>query len=139
MQQKITFNFVLCQVRLILFNTNLITKNNISYMKTVLNTLNSLETLWNRDTNVKIIFSWWTSFYNSFEVCFNLNLIIVCTFHCKRDKTMVLGIIIACHPTPTWWVACNFSHVYSLWISWRGMRLSHAKAIFICQSLYCRK
>ena len=22
-------------------------------------------------------------------------------------------------------VACNFSHVYSLWISWRGMRLLH--------------
>ena len=35
-QQKITiFNFVLCQVRLILFDTNLITKNNILYVKTV--------------------------------------------------------------------------------------------------------
>ena len=39
---------------------------------------------------------------------------------------MVLkGIIIPCHHTSTWWVACNFSHVYSLWISWRGMRLLH--------------
>ena len=27
---------------------------------------------------------------------------------------------------PTWWVGYDFSHVYSLWISWRGMRLSHA-------------
>ena len=27
---------------------------------------------------------------------------------------------------PTWWVACEFSHVYSLWISWQGMRLSYA-------------
>ena len=35
MQQKITFNFVLCQVRLILFNTNLNTKNNISLVKTI--------------------------------------------------------------------------------------------------------
>ena len=37
-QQKTIFNFVLCQVRLILFNTNLVTKNDISYVKTVLNT-----------------------------------------------------------------------------------------------------
>ena len=27
---------------------------------------------------------------------------------------------------PTWWMACDFSHVYSLWILWQGMRLSHA-------------
>ena len=40
MQQKITlFNFVLCKVRLILFNTNLSTKNNISLVKTVLKML----------------------------------------------------------------------------------------------------
>ena len=37
--KNMILNFVLCQVRLILFNTNLITKNNISYMKTVLNML----------------------------------------------------------------------------------------------------
>ena len=30
------FNFILCKVRLIIFNTNLNTKNNISYVKTVL-------------------------------------------------------------------------------------------------------
>ena len=29
-------NFELCQVRLILFNTNLITKNNISFVKNIL-------------------------------------------------------------------------------------------------------
>ena len=59
--------------------------------------------------------------------CFNFNLFIVCTSYCKRKKTMVNlnEIIIARHHTPTWWVACDFSHVYSLWISWRGMRLSH--------------
>ena len=39
MKQKITFNFALCQVRLILFNTNLNTKNNISFNKTVLKML----------------------------------------------------------------------------------------------------
>ena len=27
---------------------------------------------------------------------------------------------------PTWWVACNFLHVYSLRISWRGVWLLHA-------------
>ena len=35
-------------------------------------------------------------------------------------------IFIAQHCTPTWWVASNLSHVYSLWISWWGVRLSHA-------------
>ena len=29
-------------------------------------------------------------------------------------------------PTLTWWVACNFLHVYSLWISWQGVQLSQA-------------
>ena len=38
-QQKIIFNFVLCQVRLILLNTNLNTKNNISLVKTILKSL----------------------------------------------------------------------------------------------------
>ena len=39
-QQKITtFNFVLTQVRLILFNTNLNPKNSISYVQTVLKKL----------------------------------------------------------------------------------------------------
>ena len=31
-------------------------------------------------------------------------------------------------PTLTWWVACNFLHVYSLWISWRGVQLLQALA-----------
>ena len=31
--------YVLCQAKLILFNANLITKNNISYVKTILKTL----------------------------------------------------------------------------------------------------
>ena len=35
------------------------------------------------------------------------------------------GINIVCHHTPTWRVACDFSHIFSLWISWRGVRLSH--------------
>ena len=35
-QQKIIFNFVACQVRLILCNTNLNTKKNNSYVKTAL-------------------------------------------------------------------------------------------------------
>ena len=43
------------------------------------------------------------------------------------DDTMVLkGIITACHHMPTWMVAWDFSHVYSLWILWQSMRLSHA-------------
>ena len=45
------FNFVLYQVRLSLFNTILITKNNISLAKT----FKSLKTLRNHDTNVKKI------------------------------------------------------------------------------------
>ena len=87
----------------------------------------------NCDTNVRNIlaslariFLWWSSFYNSFEACFNFNLIMACAFHWKRKKTGVLkGIIIAHHHTPTWWVACDFSHVCSLWISWQGVWLSH--------------
>ena len=35
-KNNIMINYVLCQVRLILFNTNLITKNNISFVKTIL-------------------------------------------------------------------------------------------------------
>ena len=31
-------------------------------------------------------------------------------------------IIIAHHHTPTWWVTCDSSHVYSLWISWQRVR-----------------
>ena len=27
---------------------------------------------------------------------------------------------------PTWLMVCDFSHVYSLWISWQGVQLSHA-------------
>ena len=27
---------------------------------------------------------------------------------------------------PTWWVVCNLSHVYSLWILWKGVWLLHA-------------
>ena len=52
---NIILNFVLCPVILILFNTNLITKNNISCVKNVLKTLKSPQTLWNRDTNLKNI------------------------------------------------------------------------------------
>ena len=37
-KNNIMIHFVLCQVRLILFNTNLITKNNISFGKNVLKT-----------------------------------------------------------------------------------------------------
>ena len=32
---------------------------------------------------------------------------------------------------PTWWVACDFSHVCSLWILWRGVWLSHALVFHI--------
>ena len=72
------------------------------------------------------IFLRWNSFWYSFEACFNFNLIIVRTSHCKRENYGVLkGIIIARHRTPTWWVACNLLHVHSLWIWWRGVRLSH--------------
>ena len=39
---------------------------------------------------------------------------------------MLKGTIIACHHTPTWWVACGFPNVYSLWISSRGMQLLYA-------------
>ena len=53
-------------------------------------------------------------------------LIIVHTSHCKRKKIMVLKGIIIAHHMPTWWVSCNFSHIYSLWISWWGVPLSHA-------------
>ena len=72
------------------------------------------------------IFLRWNSFWYSFEACFNFNLIIVRTSHCKRENYGVLkGIIIARHGTPTWWVACDLLHVHNLWIWWRGVRLSH--------------
>ena len=87
----------MCQVWLILFNTSLITKNNISFVKTVLKRrFKSSRNLWNRDMNVKNIlaslsriFLRWNSFWYSFEACFNFNLIIVRISHCKRKKTMV--------------------------------------------------
>ena len=41
----------------------------------------------------------------------------------KENYGVLKGIIIACHHIPTWWVTCDFSHVYSLWISWWGMQL----------------
>ena len=45
-KNNIIFNFVLCQVRLnIKFDTNLIPKNNISFVKNVLKMLNVLKTL----------------------------------------------------------------------------------------------
>ena len=46
-------------------------------------------------------------------------------------------MIIACHHMPTWWVACNFSHIYSLWISWRGMRLSHPSVFHMSKPVWC--
>ena len=48
------------------------------------------------------------------------------SFQNKENCVVLKGIIIARHHTPTWWMACDFSHVYSLWISWQGVRLSHA-------------
>ena len=76
-------------------------------MKTVLQTLISQRTLWNPDANVKNIsaglsriFSWWNSFKNSFEACFNFDLIIFCTSHSKRKNIVLKGIIIvACDKT----------------------------------------
>ena len=44
---------------------------------------------------------------------------------CRR-KFRGLGIIIAHYHMPNWWVAWDFSHVYSFWIWWRGVRLSHS-------------
>ena len=67
--KNMILNFVLCQVRLILFNTNLITKNNISYMKTVLNTLkitaNFVKSRYKRKNilaSLARIFSRWSTF-----------------------------------------------------------------------------
>ena len=50
------------------------------------------------------------------------------TSDCKRKKNYVAlkEIIIARHHTPTSRVACDLSHVYSLWISRRSVQLSHA-------------
>ena len=33
-------------------------------------------------------------------------------------------------------MACNFSHVYSLWISWRGVRLSHALVFHMSKPVF---
>ena len=67
--KNMILNFVLCQVRLILFNTNLITKNNISYTKTVLNTLkitaNFVKSRYKRKNilaSLARIFSRWSTF-----------------------------------------------------------------------------
>ena len=39
--------------------------------------------------NLAHIFSWWKSFEkNSFEACFNFNLIIVCESHCCKKKEL---------------------------------------------------
>ena len=95
-KNNMILNFVPCQVRLILFNTNLNTKNNISYVKTVLkkfqitaNFVKSRSNIKNVLASLARIFSRQNSFQNSFEACFNFNLIIVRTSHCKRKKTMV--------------------------------------------------
>ena len=67
--KNMILNFVLCQVRLILFNTNLITKNNISYTKTVLNTpkitANFVKSRYKRKNilaSLARIFSRWSTF-----------------------------------------------------------------------------
>ena len=69
-------------------------------------------------------------FLEFLEACFNFNLITVCTSYCKRKNYGFLKEI-ARHHRPTWWVACEFSHVYSLWISRQGVRLSHALVFHI--------
>ena len=43
----------------------------------------------------------------------------------KENYGVLKEIIIARHHTPTSWVVCNLSHIYSHWILWRGMRLLH--------------
>ena len=42
----------------------------------------------------------------------------------KENYDVLKGIIIVRHHTLTWWVTCDVLHVYSLWISWRGVRQS---------------
>ena len=74
-------------------------------------------------------FLWWNPFWDSFEACFNFNLIKVCISLCNYGVRK--GITIAHHHMPTWWVACDLSHVYSLWNSWRGVRLLHNLAFLI--------
>ena len=93
---NVVLNFVLCQVRLILLNTNLITKNYFISESCSKDTLNHHKFCEIMIQTQKIIlashtriFSQWNSYYNSFEICFNFNSITVCTSHCKRKKTMV--------------------------------------------------
>ena len=90
------FNFVPCQVRLILFNTNLNTNTNILYVKTVLKkfqiTTNFVKSQYeykNVLASLVRIFSRQNPFQNSFKACLNFNLIIVRTSHCKRKKILV--------------------------------------------------
>ena len=97
MQQKITY-LILCCV-----NSDWFHSIQIWALKTIFRAWKPFyrrfkppKTLQNRDTNAKNIlaslariFSWWNSFWNSFKACFNFNLIIVCTSHCKRKKTVV--------------------------------------------------
>ena len=92
------FNFVLCQVRYILFNTNLTNKNNSSFVKTILKMLSITTNLVKLRYECKKYFgqpcSYFlqsNSFQNFFEACFNFNLIIVQTSHCKAKKTMVFS------------------------------------------------
>ena len=63
---------------------------------------------------------------------------IVRTSHCKRKKNygVLKGITIARHHTPTWLVACDFSHVYRLWSSWQGVRLSNALIFHMPKSVF---
>ena len=38
---------------------------------------------------------------------------------------------------PIWWVVCNFSYIYSLWILWRGMWLLHALVFHMAKPELC--
>ena len=64
-------------------------------------------------------------FLEFLEACFQFNYSLYVRLTVKERKLWCSKRNIARHHTPTWWVACDFSHVYSLWIPRRGVRLSH--------------
>ena len=107
----------MCQVILILFNTDLNTENNISFVKTILKTLLitvNFAHIFRGGTLSKIPLRPVLIQFNSSNISLQ-----------KKNYVALKGMIIAHHHTPTWSVACNFSPIYSLWISWWGVQLSN--------------
>ena len=80
--------------------------------------------MWNCDTNIKNvlaslahIFLRWNSLQNSFEACFNFNLITVYTSCGKKKENhgVLKGLIITHHHRPTWIVGVQlFTHLQLL-------------------------